>query len=102
MPSGAIGCAYGLQSGVESLMSMLMTPLNGFATLPTPMRSRATRQISGRFDALARAATGRACRHHLPARALTSIVRRPAHAVAIAENRPMHSWSLAIVGGLVL
>src|SRR6516165_6432807 len=28
-PSGAIGCVYGPQSGVESLMSMLTTPLNG-------------------------------------------------------------------------
>src|SRR5947208_1912625 len=28
-PSGAIGWAYGSQSGFESLMSMLMTPLNG-------------------------------------------------------------------------
>ncbi len=28
-PSGAIGCRYGSQSGTESLMSMLMVPLNG-------------------------------------------------------------------------
>jgi hypothetical protein len=30
-PAGGFGCAYGVQSGVDSLMSMLMTPLNGFA-----------------------------------------------------------------------
>src|SRR4051794_19062260 len=28
-PSGAEGCVYGSQSGVESLMSMLIVPLNG-------------------------------------------------------------------------
>src|SRR5262249_59641052 len=28
-PPGAIGCLYGSQSGVESLMSMLTVPLNG-------------------------------------------------------------------------
>ena len=31
-PAGAIGWVYGAQSGVESLMSMLTVPLNGFAT----------------------------------------------------------------------
>ena len=37
-PSGARGCAYGVQSGTESLMSMLMAPENGFA-MSAPFRS---------------------------------------------------------------
>src|SRR4029453_11730142 len=35
-PSGALGCSYGSQSGVESLTSRLMTPLNGLLLLPLP------------------------------------------------------------------
>ena len=30
-PSGAFGCSYGVQSGVESRMSRLMTPLNAWS-----------------------------------------------------------------------
>jgi hypothetical protein len=36
-PWGAVGCRYGSQSGVESLMSMLTVPLNG---LPMKNSSR--------------------------------------------------------------
>ena len=33
-PSGALGCVYGPQSGVESLMSMLTVPWNDLLIAP--------------------------------------------------------------------
>src|SRR5262245_32976466 len=39
-PSGAFGCSYGPQSGTESLMSMLIVPLNGLVMSASPRSDR--------------------------------------------------------------
>src|SRR5437773_1949336 len=36
-PSGAVGCKYGSQSGLESRISRLTTPLNGLVTVRSPL-----------------------------------------------------------------
>src|SRR2546421_4083971 len=36
-PSGAVGCRYGSQSGLESRISRLTIPLNGLAIVRSPL-----------------------------------------------------------------
>src|SRR6266571_7219640 len=71
-PSGAVGCRYGSQSGLESRISRLTTPLNGLVMVRSPLISHTRLNYDSQFHNTKEWLCADAHRNHAVAAILTT------------------------------